>query len=98
MTSNFVSNRVVKMGEEHRRFARHRALTGGRIAFNHGRSTINCTIRDLATLEVASTVGIEDEFVLDFDDGTRRRCHVRRRRGASIGVEFCESDEPASLD
>lgn len=90
------------MGEEQRRFARRRALKGGRIAFNHGRSTINCMIRDLspsgARLEVANAVGIEHEFTLAFDDGTRRRCRVRRMSGTSIGVEFCESDEPVSLD
>jgi hypothetical protein len=83
------------MGEEHRRFARRRALKGGRIVFNHGRSTINCMIRDLspsgARLEVANTVGIDNDFTLSFDDGSpMRRCLVRRTSGTSIGVEFCE--------
>ena len=83
------------MGEEHRRFARRRALKCGRIVFNPGHSTINCTSRDLsafgARLEVANSVCINDEFALAFDDGgPLRRCLVRRISGTSVGFEFCE--------
>ena len=80
------------MGEEHRRVPRRKTLKGGRIVFNNGRSTITCMIRDLsaagARLEVASSVGIAYEFTLAFDDGTMRRCLVRRRTSTSIGLEF----------
>jgi len=89
------------MGEEHRKFPRRRTLKGGRIVFNQGRSTINCMIRDLspagARLEVTSSVGIDDEFTLAFDDGSRvQGCVVRRRSVTSLGVEFLpEGSGPA---
>jgi hypothetical protein len=68
--------------EEHRR----RTIKGGRIVFNDGYSTIACLIRDLsekgASLRVDSVVGIPDEFMLTFDDGSDpRRCVVKNRRG-----------------
>jgi hypothetical protein len=60
------------MSEDQRHAARHWTLKGGRIVFNHGNSTIACTIRDLSEigsrLKVASSVGIPDEFTLVFDD------------------------------
>jgi hypothetical protein len=81
------------MSEEHRQFPRRKTLKGGRIVFNGGRSTINCMVRDMspqgARLEVASSVGVEDEFTLAFDDGSQSRlCMVRRRTATSLGVEF----------
>jgi len=81
------------MDEEHRYSPRRKTLKGGRIAFHYGSSTVSCTIRDLslggARLEVASSVGIPDEFTLAFDDhGPLRKCVVRRRNATSLGVEF----------
>ena len=83
------------MSEEHRHTARHRVLKGGRIVFNHGNSTIACTIRDLsatgAKLKVASSIGVPDEFTLVFDDGsTSSNCVVRRRTPDTVGVEFID--------
>ena len=79
--------------DEHRRAARRRVLKGGRIAFNNGGSTIVCQSRDLsaggAKLVVTSAVGIPDEFMLAFDDGSASvKCVVRRRAATNIGVEF----------
>jgi len=87
----------VGMDKEHRHFPRRKTLKGGRIAFHHGSSTINCTIRDLspggARLEVTSSVGIPDEFTLAFDDGSpMRHCVVRRRTPMNLGVEFVSED------
>jgi hypothetical protein len=89
---------VAGMKEDHRNYPRRRTLKGGRIAFHEGRSTITCTIRDLslvgAKLEITSSVGIPDQFILALDDHTpMRRCVVRRRTATSLGVEFV-TDEP----
>jgi hypothetical protein len=80
------------MSEEHRRAGRRRTLKGARIVFNRGRSSINCVVRNLsatgALLKVESPVGIPDEFVLTLDEGPASVCHVARRTGNEIGVEF----------
>jgi len=83
--------------EERRRAARHRALKGGRIVFHHGSSVIDCVIRNMsdtgAALDVASTIGIPDEFELHLaDHHLPRTCHVQWRKGdRRIGVVFAET-------
>jgi hypothetical protein len=80
------------MSDEQRQAGRRRTLKGARIVFNRGRSVINCVVRNLsstgALLRVDSPVGIPDEFVLTLDDGPSSVCHVARRTGNEIGVEF----------
>ena len=87
----------VGMDEEHRHSHRRKTLKGGRIVFHEGRSTITCVIRDLslggARLEVATSVGIPNAFILAFDDDSpTRNCVVKRKTPTSLGVEFVASE------
>lgn len=76
---------------ESRTAHRQRTLKGARIVFNGGRSTIDCTVRNLspsgAKLDVASVVGIPNSFDLSFD-GQLRACRVIWRSLKQLGVEF----------
>ena len=78
--------------EEKRISQRRRSLKGGRIVFNGGASTINCTIRNLsedgAQLLVESTIGIPSEFTLMFDHGSARSCVMRWKHANTLGVAF----------
>jgi PilZ domain-containing protein len=79
--------------EEHRKAPRHRTYKAAHIAFVGHAATIDCIVRNLsdtgATLEVASPVGIPDEFDLVFKaDGSVRPCRVTRRKETKIGVHF----------
>ena len=77
---------------EHRVAQRRTTLKGGHIAFNAGRSTIDCTVRNLsrsgAKLVVASVVGIPDAFDLILPNTHRQPCHVVWRKAKELGVEF----------
>jgi hypothetical protein len=77
---------------ERRKQQRHRTLKAGHIAFNRA-GTIDCRVRNLspigACLEVASQVGIPDEFVLLIDsDHLKQICRVIWRKPTQLGVEF----------
>ena len=76
---------------ERRQVPRRTVLKGGRTVFNAGRSTIDCTVRNLspngAKLVVSSVVGIPDSFELLLD-GTRQPCRVAWRTLKELGVEF----------
>jgi hypothetical protein len=76
---------------ERRAEARHRTLKGGLIAFNGGRSTIDCKVRNLspigARLDVAAVMGIPDTFELAFG-GQIVACRVIWRKLQELGVEF----------
>jgi len=77
---------------ERRKSPRHRTLKGGSISMNHG-GRIDCRVRNLspagAQLEVASQIGIPDDFVLVIDaDRFKQPCHVIWRTATRIGVEF----------
>ena len=81
---------------ERRSVRRKHALKGARIVFNHGSSSINCTIRDLsdggAKLIVDSAADIPDAFDLRFDDGSpSRHCSTQWISGNSIGVRFARA-------
>ncbi|MBV8792024.1 MAG: PilZ domain-containing protein [Pseudolabrys sp.] len=78
--------------EERRKIVRHRTLKSGHIALG-GAAAIDCRVRNLssagALLEVASPLGIPDDFVLVVDsDHLRQNCHVIWRQTNRIGVEF----------
>ncbi|HET7850165.1 MAG TPA: PilZ domain-containing protein [Pseudolabrys sp.] len=78
--------------EERRRLQRHRVFKRGSIAFNRA-GAIDCQVRNVspigACLEVASQVGIPDEFLLLIDhDHFRRPCHVIWRKPTRMGVQF----------
>ena len=77
---------------ERRREPRHRTFKSGHIAFNRA-GTIDCRVRNLSTLgaglEVASQVGIPDEFQLLVEHGNvNQRCRVVWRTPTRMGVEF----------
>jgi hypothetical protein len=71
---------------------RRTTLKGARIVFNAGRSTIDCTVRNLsskgAKLIVTSVVGIPDTFDLLVDGHGLQPCRVAWRTLRELGVEF----------
>lgn len=78
--------------DDRRKAQRLRALKAGSIAFNRA-GGIDCRVRNLspagACLEVASQIGIPDEFVLVIShDKFSQPCHVVWRSDTRIGVEF----------
>jgi hypothetical protein len=78
--------------EERRKALRHRTLKAGSISFNRA-AGIDCRVRNLspagACLEVASQVGIPDDFVLVIEnDHLHQPCHVIWRTATRLGVEF----------
>jgi hypothetical protein len=82
----------VQVAEEKRKIARHRTLKAGSIRFNRD-SAIDCRVRNFsaagACLEVASQIGIPDDFVLVIDvDHFRNPCHVIWRTATRMGVAF----------
>jgi hypothetical protein len=76
---------------ESRGAQRHRTLKGAHIVFNAGRSTIDCTVRNLsangAKLDVTSVVGIPNSFDLLLGE-QRQACRVVWRSLKQLGVEF----------
>jgi len=78
--------------EERRKAPRHRTLKAGSISFNRARG-IDCRVRNIspagACLEVASQIGIPDDFVLVVEsDQLQQSCHVIWRTATRMGVEF----------
>lgn len=72
---------------------RRRVLKGGRIAFNGGRSTMDCTVRSLsdsgAGIDFISTADVPDRFkLLIMADDVSRACRVRVRGDRRIEVDF----------
>jgi PilZ domain-containing protein len=81
---------------ERRKITRHRTLKAGSITFNKD-GGIDCRVRNLsdsgALLEVASQVGIPDDFVLVIElDHFKQPCHVIWRTLKRLGVVFTEAD------
>lgn len=78
--------------DDKRKVQRHRTLKAGSISFNRD-AGIDCRIRNLsaagACLEVASQVGVPDDFVLVIEaDHLKQPCHVIWRTATRLGVEF----------
>jgi hypothetical protein len=78
--------------EERRKLPRHRTLKRGSIRFNRA-AGIDCNVRNLspagACLDVASQIGIPDDFVLVIDaDHLQQACPVIWRTATRVGVEF----------
>jgi PilZ domain len=78
--------------DERRRVQRHRTLKAGSISFNRA-GGIDCRVRNIspagACLEVASQIGIPDDFVLVVEsDHLQQSCHVIWRTATRMGVEF----------
>jgi hypothetical protein len=77
---------------ERRKESRRRTLKSGSINFNRA-GGIDCKVRNLspagALLEVASQVGIPEEFVLVIEsDHLRTPCRVIWRTATRLGVAF----------
>ena len=82
---------VIAMNEQ-RKYQRRRLLKAGTISINRT-GVIDCSVRNLssagACLEVASPIGIPDDFVLvTRDDHIEHPCHVVWRTEKRIGVAF----------
>ena len=78
--------------DEKRKAPRHRTLKAGSIRFNRS-GGIDCRVRNLspagACLEVASQLGIPDDFTLVIDvDHFLHSCHVIWRTATRMGVVF----------
>ena len=70
-----------------------RVLKAGKIAFNTGRSVVDCTVRALsdsgAEVEVISTAGIPEKFKLVIEaDGISRSCTVMRKMNRRLELAF----------
>jgi diguanylate cyclase (GGDEF)-like protein len=72
---------------------RRRVLKAGQIAFNAGRSTMDCTVRALsdrdATIEVISTADLPAKFKLNIvADTLSRACRIVSKSDTRLEVEF----------
>ena len=66
---------------------RYRVMKVAKIEF--GATAIDCTVRDLAAIEVPSQAGIPERFTLVMpDDGLHLPCHVVWRKEYRIAVAF----------
>jgi hypothetical protein len=77
---------------ERRKITRHRTLKAGSIRFNRA-GGFDCRVRNLspagACLEVASQVGIPEDFMLVIEvDHFTRPCRVIWRTNTRLGVVF----------
>jgi len=77
---------------ERRSESRRRVLKSALIVFNHGHSTMNCTILDTsaggAKLAPGDPFYCPGEFLLKPDIGEPRNCEVVWRKGMEIGVLY----------
>ena len=81
--------------DERRKTLRRRTLKGGSIVFNRA-GAIDCRVRNLspqgACLEVASQVGVPNEFTLVIEaDHFKQPCHVIWRAETRLGVAFTDA-------
>ena len=72
---------------------RRRVFKAGRITFNLGHASIDCTVRSLsntgAGLDVFSSAGVPDRFKLQIEsDGLYQGCRVTSKRDKHLEVEF----------
>ena len=86
---------VTDASTENRAVQRRTTLKGGRIMFNGGRSSIDCTVRNLsrqgAKLQVTSVVGIPELFDLVLPNTHKQPCRMAWRKTKEIGVEFIDA-------
>jgi hypothetical protein len=87
---------------ERRKVQRHRTLKAGSITFNRN-SGVDCRVRNLspvgACLEVASQLGIPNDFVLVVEaDHARMPCQVIWRTATRLGVAFNTQSQPELAD
>lgn len=80
------------MEDDRRKSHRNRTLKGGRIVTNDGRSTFDCTVRNLsdegAKLVVTSVIGLPHRFRLSIIDGRDFSCETIWHTETELGVRF----------
>jgi len=86
---------------ERRREHRLRSYLGGKIAFNHRRSTMDCLVRDMsahgARLAFPGSITTPDAFDLHIPQREERhRVRVVWRQENVVGVGFAPRDDAAS--
>ena len=73
--------------------ARRRVLKGGRIVFNRGKATRECTVKRLgekgATIDVSNVTGLPHQFSLLIEaDEMTRTCRIVSATDRSLEIEF----------
>jgi hypothetical protein len=86
---------------ERREEPRLRSIIAGRLMFNNGNTSVDCTVRNLtragAKLTVSAAVTVPDLFDLFIPQkGVTRRAKTRWRRGEELGITFLGSGEDAA--
>jgi hypothetical protein len=80
------------MSVERRRDVRTRAMLRGKIVFNGGYCTMDCTVLDVspsgARLQLSDWVHVPERFELRLPYGPQRRAALVRIRGATAGIRF----------
>lgn len=81
---------------EKRNTERRRTYKGGKIVFNNDRSAIDCTIKNMsrggAALNVASSLGVPNEFTLVVGpENVQKSCRVAWKTETLIGIAFLEA-------
>ena len=89
------------MDSERRKSARQKSFLQGRLYFNHGRSAIDCLVRDIshdgAKLIFSQTAAIPDVVDLYIPQKEQTlQAHVQWRSGGEVGVTFPSSQAPAT--
>ena len=86
---------------ERRISPRRKSILQGRIYFNDGRSSFDCTIRDISSTgaKLAFSSAVETPSVIDLYLPNKKETHsakVMWRRGDEMGVAFEAAGTPAS--
>ena len=80
--------------------ARRKVIKGANIAFNEGRSVLECRVRDLsaqgARLEFTTQQLLPHVFELHLASGAAWACELRWARGTLVGVRFLDGIERPS--
>jgi len=89
------------MDSERRKSARQKSFLQGRLYFNHGRSAIDCLVRDIshdgAKLIFSQTAAIPDVVDLYIPQKEQTlQAHVQWRSGDEVGVTFPSTQASAS--
>src|SRR5262245_34329638 len=83
--------------EERTALPRGRVLLAGKIVFNAGRSSIDCTIRNLfesgAYVEIRSPIGVPSHFDLVIGaNGEVRPCKLEWQTAQRLGLSFISGE------
>jgi hypothetical protein len=80
------------MSVERRRDVRTRAMLRGKIVFNGGYCTMDCTVLDVspsgARLQLSDWVHVPERFELRLPYGPQRQAALVHLRGSTAGIRF----------